>query len=163
MKSEVKDNRSERQAEAQLESIRVAVNRLRHSREGDGEECEATDEEILTGLGYAYSGQKPTDEQCEEYNDEDKAREAIEQDPLAVSIRGGWYSPGEEAEAEEYQILLCTGGPACRITGELDGYKQPESARIEHQDWGTPWTEYRISSEDEEIVLEYARCFYFGD
>jgi hypothetical protein len=165
MKTETEDNRSERQAELQLESIREMVNRLRHARECDGEECEATDEEILTGLNYHYSGQRPTDEQREEYNDEDKAREAIEQDPLSVEIRSGWYTPGSETDKEpsEYRILLAWGGPACQIRGELDEYRQPETARIEHQDWGTPWTKYRISSEDEEILLEYARCFYFGD
>ena len=42
---------------------------------------------------------------------------------------------------EEFEILLCTGGPACRIVGDLDESCQPSSARIEHQDWGTPWTE----------------------
>jgi hypothetical protein len=36
-------------------------------------------------------------------------------------------------------------------------------AKIQYQDWFTPWTDYRLTSEQEEIVLTYARCFYFGE
>ena len=61
----------------------------------------------------------------------------------------------------EYKITLCTGGPAVRIVGELDnGY--PHSASLEYQDWGTPWTAYWLKEEEEEILLEYAQCFYYG-
>jgi hypothetical protein len=127
------DKRSEQQAEAQLESIREMVAALRKADSGDEYEIDA-------------------------------ARSAIHEDALLVEIRSDWYSPGGNLQKpSEYKILLCTGGPACQIRGELSVYGEPETARIEHQDWGTRWTEYRISSEDEEILLEYARCFYFGD
>ena len=52
--------------------------------------------------------------------DQDEARERIEQDPLEVSIRSDWYTPGETPEPTEFRILLCTGGPAVQIKGELD-------------------------------------------
>lgn len=105
------------------------------------------------------------DEQASDQSREE-AENTIHEDALEVEVRNGWYSPGtddHEQKPEEYKILLCTGGPAVRIVGNLSDYNEPESATIEYQDWGTPWTEYRISSEDEQIVLEYARCFYFGE
>ena len=94
----------------------------------------------------------------------DDAREQIEQDPLSVEIRTDWHEIGSDPKDadKEYCILLCTGGPAVRIVGDLD-HNEPSTARLEHQDWGTPWTEYRLSEEDEEMVLEYCRCFYFGE
>jgi hypothetical protein len=55
---------------------------------------------------------------------------------------------------------LTTGGPAVRIIGELDG-GEVESARLEVQDWGTPWTEHCTTGDDNEALLSYARCFYF--
>jgi len=95
----------------------------------------------------------------------DEARERIEQDPLSVEVRTGWYTLDQHSDKKpaEYRILLCTGGPACQIVGRLSEYGELETARIEHQDWGTPWTEYRLTSEQEAIVLTYARNFYFGD
>ena len=99
--------------------------------------------------------------------EDDDAREAAEQtiqeDALSVQVRSGWYSPGTTPEAEEYEILLCTGGPAVRITGQLGRYNEPDTARIEYQDWFTPWTEFLdTSAEEGEAVLTYAQQFFFG-
>lgn len=111
----------------------------------------------------------------------EEARRAIEEDALSVQVRSGWYQPGaaiEDTTPSEYEILLCTGGPACRIIGELDEHGQPSTARMEVQDWFQPWTEIRplverkITAEypgcqenydSEPILLDYARCFYFGE
>lgn len=97
--------------------------------------------------------------------DNEDAREAAEQaiheSPLTVQVRSGWVSPGGKMEAEEYEILLCTGGPAVRIVGDLNEHSEPINAILEHQDWFTPWTPYHQA--DAEILLEYAGCFYFGD
>lgn len=93
----------------------------------------------------------------------EEAEQTIQEDPLSVEVRSDWHAPGGESALGEYQILLCWGGPACRIIGELSEHGEPETARIEHQDWGTPWTEHRLTSEEEETVLKYARCFYFGE
>ena len=50
----------------------------------------------------------------------DRAREAIHEDALSVLVRSGWYVPGSEAaEPEEFEILLCTGGPAVRLRVRL--------------------------------------------
>lgn len=103
-----------------------------------------------------------------ENDDNDEAREEagerIQEDPLSVEVRSGWYTPGSsDAPAEEYNILLCTGGPAVRIIGALNEYLEPDSARIQYQDWGTPWTDYPLTSEQEATVLKYAQHFYYGE
>jgi hypothetical protein len=132
----------------------------RDSWEGDEQSTWATDNpddaEELADLEEAAGD-------CE---DADQARERIEEDPLSVEVRSDWHTPGDRdgMTPAEYCILLCTGGPACRIVGDLDQYGQPTSARIEHKDWGTSWAEYHSSEEaDRASLLAYARCFYFGE
>ena len=99
-----------------------------------------------------------------ECKDADEARERIQEDALSVQVRSDWHDPSSEgSEATEFQILLCTGGPAVKIEGELGQYGEPESASIFYQDWFTKWEPLELSSEEEEIVLEYCRCFYFGE
>ncbi|MCI0560519.1 MAG: hypothetical protein MN733_18690 [Nitrososphaera sp.] len=101
----------------------------------------------------------------EDEHGRDAVVEAIQEDPLDVSVRSGWYPPGdtEGSKAEEYLILLCTGGPAVRIIGQLDEHGQPETAMLQYQDWFTSWTEYRLTGEQEETLLTYAQQFYFGE
>lgn len=92
--------------------------------------------------------------------DEEDARQRIQEDPLSVEVRSDWASPGEELTAGEFQILLCTGGPAVRIVGELDR-GEPCRAWLEYQDWGTPWTQYFSASSD--TLCQYASHFFFGE
>jgi hypothetical protein len=103
--------------------------------------------------------------QCE---DEDAAREQIEQDPLSVQVREDWHDVGESVTPSAFSILLCTGGPAVRIVGELDDNLQPSRAWLEYQDWGTPWTEYVATRETDgeewrAALLTYCSVFYFGE
>ena len=135
MKTKITENHALKQAKAQFVSIKEMVENYRLAQESDDD------------------------------NAQDKARQRIEEDALSVQVRSTWHRPGEEAETGgEFEILLCTGGPACRIIGELDEYNQPESATIQHQDWGTPWTDHRLeSSEEDNILLDYCRVFYFGE
>jgi hypothetical protein len=93
--------------------------------------------------------------------DEEAAREEIQTSPLSFQVREGWHSPGEAGELEEFEILLSTGGPALRIIGELDAHKQPDRARLQYQDWGTPWTEY--FEVERATLLAYCQQFYFGE
>lgn len=95
--------------------------------------------------------------------DEEDARERIQEDPLSIEVRSGWYTPGDEPEPEEFQILLCTGGPAVRIVGELDQYRQPCRAWLEYQDWFTPWIEYYGEEVNSDVLLTYCQQFYFGE
>ena len=92
---------------------------------------------------------------------QDDASERIQESPLSIEVRSGWANCGDALNAEEFQILLCTGGPAVRILGELDQHGQPDRAWIEYQDWGTPWTQYFDA--DGATLVRYAQQFYFGE
>lgn len=106
-------------------------------------------------------------EKAEQENDDnaiDEARETIDNNPLEISVRSDWHTPGQDDnKPTEYMILLCTGGPAVRIIGDLNKYCEPETAKIEFQDWFTPWENMPLDSEEENIVLKYAQNFYFGE
>ncbi len=98
---------------------------------------------------------------------DDAAREvamtAIHEDPLSIELRSGWEIHASDFHPEEFRILLCTGGPAVRIVGELDR-GEPCSPRLEFQDWFSPWVPYEdLGSSDRDALLEYCRCFYFSD
>ena len=84
----------------------------------------------------------------------------IHEGALSVRVRDEWdphrVNPWRE-DLLEYEILLSWGGPAVRIVGKLDRYGEPESATLEFQDWGIPWTPMY---EDGPLV-DYARCWYF--
>lgn len=58
-------------------------------------------------------------------------------------------------------ILLCTGGPAVRIKGELSD-NEPTRAWLEVQDWFKPWTEY-FEAGLSEVLLTYSQQVYFGE
>ena len=130
------DTRAKDQARAQLDSIMEMVKALDGGGEIDGEEI-----------------------------DEETARERIQEDPLSVEVRSDWHEPGsKDDKPTEYKILLCTGGPAVRIIGELDEHQQPDTAQLEYQDWFTPWVRYaNTSSEEDEALLTYARQFYYRE
>lgn len=102
--------------------------------------------------------------------DDDNAREeaetAIQEDALSVEVRSEWYTVGSKVAGGQFKILLCTGGPAVQIIGELNEYGEPESAKLQYQDWFTPWTDLNVrSGEDdfEEVLLTYCRQFYFAE
>lgn len=128
------------------------------------------------------------------YDEENEdARQRIQESVLSVEVRSGWYSPaGGNADSApaEYRILLTTGGPACQLVGELNEHGEPETAYLEHQDWGTPWTEVSArqlafasdkeahtgesynegmerqakgADEAQTYLLTFARQFYFGE
>ena len=91
---------------------------------------------------------------CESLED---AEQRINDDPLFVQVRSGWCDVGAEMEAEEYNILLSTGGPATRIIGDLNQYGEPETATLQVQDWFTAWRDY--DGGDEATLIRYASRF----
>jgi hypothetical protein len=99
-----------------------------------------------------------------QYEDAANLRERVQEEPLSVLVRTGWFSPGQEHEAlpEEYEILLGTGGPAIRIVGELTEFLEPCTARLQWQDWWKPWADVVVSQEEEDAILWYAQQFWFG-
>jgi len=158
------DNHAKEQARAQLDSIVGMVKRLEHCQKCNGDDCTLTDAEIYEGMNLYYKeGDTATEDERREYHDEEIARQAINEDPLCVEVRSDWHTPGEDNEAAEYTVLLCTGGPAVRIRGDLNR-DEPENAVLEYQDWFTPWEQYHNTTRDEgDALLTYARQFYFGE
>ena len=92
----------------------------------------------------------------------DAALDAIHDDPLEISVRcASWSSPYDALEPDEYRILLCTGGPAVQIVGDLDDkmcdYGTP---RLQHQDWFEDWQTLPLNKDDTETLLAYVRYFF---
>lgn len=144
------------QAEAQLASIREMVEALKAAEDSDDDDAR------------------------------EEAESAIHDDALSVEVRTGWMSANEYFQATqatglsqervsradlkpfkpaEFRILLCTGGPAVQITGELSEHGEPEAEKIQlqGQDWFQPWQNAVISDEDREILARYAGCFHFSE
>ena len=151
------EDRAEDQAAAQFASICAMLaavecdyDRLEELRDTEPEDLSDEDREELAELEELVGD-------CES---EESARERIQEDPLSVEVRSDWASPGEPLEAAEFCILLCTGGPAVRIRGELDR-GEPRRAWLEYQDWGIPWVQYFGASND--ILCQYALHFFFGE
>lgn len=95
---------------------------------------------------------------AEEIESEKEREEAVEEAKEAIT-----EDALEAGKLKQYFILLCTGGPAIRIIGNLDEHNEPETARLEYQDWGTPWTAYPCKADDEDALIEYARYYYFEE
>jgi hypothetical protein len=97
----------------------------------------------------------------------EKAEARIQENALSVEVRNGWRVAGTKCDddPDEYRICLCTGGPAVQIIGSLNIYGEPETATLEHQDWGEQWEPFVAFSNDAEwsAPLKYARHFYYGD
>jgi len=96
-----------------------------------------------------------------DYKSQEEAQEAIQEYALSVEVRGGWHVPGDDDEAAEFKIVLCTGGPHVEIVGKLDEYLQPCRAWIQYQDWGTPMTQY--FDVEQSTLDEFCQYFYFGE
>jgi hypothetical protein len=168
MENPVVTDTAQDQARAQYDSIAAMVARLTHSQECTPSQCPLTDEEITEGIEMVPTRNPDRLEQYRDiYHDADDAEQRIHEDPLSVQVREGWHSPGENLPPAEFEILLCTGGPAVRMRGTLlDPDSQPDKPRLEYQDWGTPWTEYRPAAEVtryRETLLAYARQFWYGE
>lgn len=93
--------------------------------------------------------------------DEDDARQRIHEDPLSIEYRSGWSTDPRELEPEEFCVLLCTGGPAVRIVGELGEHGAIHRAWLEYQDWFTPWTHY--ADGDSETLIAYCEALNVGE
>ncbi len=93
-----------------------------------------------------------------------EAEETIQQDPLSLLVRSSWGEVGGPVNTcdGEFELLLCTGGPAVRLIGELEDSK-PSSVMLQYQDWGTPWTEMVLTENEQKTVFAYLDCFWFGE
>ena len=92
----------------------------------------------------------------------EEIKESVLNSALSVEFRSGWYSSlDDELVPEEFKILLTWGGPALRIIGELDNYI-PINPKLQFQDWGTPWTDFKITEDQQDALNWFCNCFYFG-
>ncbi len=135
METQEKDHAKE-QAKCQMESISAMIGQLQALRAADNDEEAENVEQI------------------------------INEDPLSLLVRDDWYQPGhcEKRKPVEFELLLCTGGPAVRIIGDIDEHGGLVNPRLEYQDWGIPWTEYHdLSEQQEKDLLAYCQCFYYAD
>ena len=159
------NNHAKEQAEAQLASIRQMMaaasldwERLEELREARDEDFYANSEDDQNGWELSNPDEAEElaelEEQAGEYASREEAEEAIYNNPLDIQFRSGWASSAEDLEPEEFCILLCTGGPAVRIVGELGNHGEPCRAWLEYQDWGTPWTMLFDGQSD---ALDYAQ------
>lgn len=121
--------------------------------------------QALTALDRLQrDGETPQTVDGETFDDADALRERIYEMPLSVDVRMGWHTPGASHTLRpcEYQILLTTGGPALRIVGDLTIGGEPDTARLEYQDWGTPWTAYTLAQAEEARALDFASMFFYA-
>jgi len=101
-------------------------------------------------------------ENLKDFESQDQLRESVLNSALSVEFRSGWYSSlDEETKPEEFKILLTWGGPALRIIGKLDDYG-PIEPKLQFQDWGTPWTDFKITEDQQKALNWFCNCFYFG-
>lgn len=168
-------NHAQQNACGWMDTIREYMDCLNADRERLQELRDEKDDWIANLGGDAEWGKEFPDEATElaelveaitidgEELDADACLERIMESPLSVQVRGGWHNPGDDDSPEYFVILLTTGGPALRIIGELDDHCEPTSARLEYQDWGTPWTEHEINGTDVANLMQFCGCFYFGD
>lgn len=96
---------------------------------------------------------------CESRED---AEQRIWEDPLELTYTFSPCGYGDEPERDGFIILLCTGGPAVRIVGELGAHGEPRRAWLEYQDWFTPWTEYHGENADSDTLCTYAAALGVG-
>ena len=144
-----------------LEELRDWKKRADECRGADGKFEDVAEEEHYDQVVDALTELEREAGDCESRED---AEQRISEDALEIQVRSGWYNPGEDSTPEEFFILLCTGGPAVRIMGELDEHLEPKRAWLEYQNWGTSWTELVLTPGEgtQDVLLTYARQFYYG-
>ena len=101
-------------------------------------------------------------QESNDYNQQDELRESVLNSALSVEFRSGWYSSlDDELVPEEFKILLTWGGPALRIIGEIEE-NFAVNPKLQFQDWGTLWTDFEITEDQQKALNWFCNCFYFG-
>jgi hypothetical protein len=95
--------------------------------------------------------------------DNDELQDELRACALSQEVRSGWQCPGTALEPAQFCLLLCTGGPAVRVIGDLDEAGDPCSATLQRQDWFTPWLDVTLTDAEAELVLWFAQSFYWGN
>jgi hypothetical protein len=154
------ENHAYEQAKAKLQSIVRLVTALEvdYDRMDELREESSLNDEEQQEL-------EELEENAAGYTNREEVLDDIESDPLSVEVRDDWRSPSDDSgDPVEFKILLCWGGPAVQIIGELGRHSIPENPHLQYQDWGTPWADYiNMTDEEREALQTYCEQFYFGD
>ena len=129
------------QAKAQVESIVSLIQYLKWDWDG------LADDELPHPL---------------DYQSREEVEQAIDETPLSVEVRSNWASSYHSFEADEFRIILCTGGPHVEIRGDVGLYGEPENVKVFYADWSERG-EYVLSDEEREAVQQFCQQFYFGE
>lgn len=140
-------DRAHEQAIAQMRYIEKLISAYRMDWEFLEDLKDHCEEEDLETLQELIEQSADCESGCD-------ALERLQENPLSIEFRSDWESDPADFTPSEFSILLCTGGPAVRILGELDHNGYPSRAWAEYQDWGTPWFEL---GSYQSVALEYAQ------
>ena len=127
-----------------------------------------TEKPTLTDDAQAIFDSLPWDDINSADDYEETLNRTVGDEVLCFTVRSDWTIPCEPLERDEFCLLLSTGGPACRILGNLTFYCEPDwragrRPEIEWQDWGTPWTELTSYVVNPDALLWFCGQFYFGE
>ena len=96
----------------------------------------------------------------------------VDQRPLSVEVRSGWSATSDQWTADEFRILLGTGGPAFQIVGEVSDYGEAINPQMQYQDWFMPWTSVdwcgyvvkdEFEGEGKAALHWFCNRFHFGE
>lgn len=121
--------------------------------------------ELFTAAQNARDG-LPAIADGNEFDDEDAVREYAMEQALSVEVRcAEWHTPGDEyGTADEFRIVVCTGGPHVEIRGSLNQWSEPENAEIYANDWFTTLESLDGYSEEKAEALDwFCGLFYYGE
>lgn len=143
-----------------LEELHEEMETWVENEGGDPDEQDRTREDWIREFPDEAKEMMEIENTVADCKDKEQAEQRIQEDALSVRVFGERVEG--EWQADKFELLLATGGPAVRIMGELDDNCEPSRAWLETQDWGMPWTQY-YEPGIQETLLSYSRCFYFGE
>ena len=79
---------------------------------------------------------------------QDALQQHCQDKPLSCEAFGRKPAWNESWITTHYEILLTTGGPACKLWCDPDDME----VRMYHQDWGTPWQQINLTDEEIEAL-----------
>jgi hypothetical protein len=136
---------------------------MSHSETAAAGTCQLINE-LCEALDALANGAESVSWDGDTFDSADDLRDRAQEWPLSVLVRSDRYAPGKpDTSPTEFELWMCTGGPAVRMRGDLSEYGEPTRAYVQHQDWGTGWRDYVGDEFDSGNVLRFASMFYYAD
>lgn len=95
-----------------------------------------------------------------------KINDTIKNNILSLLVRSSWRTPEKKPDIniQEYQIMLFSWERGVRVTGNLDAFGIPVRAVLQYRSsLNEPWRVFYQNTEDQDILLDYTRVFWYGD